>query len=118
MKVAGWEEDGDCVRLRDDSDAKAISELLEKELQIVWEPTPKRPRFHENVNTGASSSLKCCVLTEDAAYDVILAIGAGDGSSLKKLLSPYHAACVKNRDFARFFSIIKCVCLHRQIGIA
>ena len=26
MKMAGWEEDGDCVRLRDESDAKAVSE--------------------------------------------------------------------------------------------
>ena len=42
MKMAGWEEDGDCVRLRDDSDAtKAISELLEKELQKIREPTRK-----------------------------------------------------------------------------
>ena len=28
MKMAGWEEDGDCIRLRDESYAKAISELL------------------------------------------------------------------------------------------
>ena len=44
MKMAGWdEEDSDCVRLRDDSDAKAISELLGNELQIMREPTPKKP---------------------------------------------------------------------------
>ena len=44
MKMAGWEEDGDCVRLKDNSDAKALSKLLEKELQIIQdEPTPKRP---------------------------------------------------------------------------
>ena len=67
MKMAGWEEDGDCVRLRDDSDAKAISALLEQELQIMRKPALKRPGFHENVNTGASSSSKCCTLTLETA---------------------------------------------------
>ena len=118
MKMAGWEVDGDCVRLRDNSDAKVISELLEKELQIMLEPTPIRPRFHENVNSGASSSSKCCTPTDKAIIDIVFAIQHGDGSALKKLLSPYHVACVKNRDFARLFSIIECVCLYRQIGIA
>ena len=116
MKVAGWEEDSDCVRLRDDSDAKAISKLLEQELQIMWdEPKPKRPGhgFHENVNTGDSDSSKCCALTLEAANDIAIAIRTGDGQCLKELLSPYHTACVKNMQVAKPLSITACVCLTR-----
>ena len=116
MKMAGWEEDGDCVRLRDDSDAKAISVLLEQELQIMREPAPKRPS--ENVNTGANSSSKCCTLTEDAACEIVLAIKAGNGKQLQELLSPYHVTCVKHLQVSEFLSIIACVYLIRQIGIA
>ena len=118
MKMAGWEEDGDCVRLRDESYAKAISELLKQELQIIREPTPKRPSFHENMNTGASSSSKCCALTEDTASSIAVAIRTGNGHGLKKLLSPYHTACVKNMQVGEYMSIIAFVCLTRQIGIA
>ena len=42
MKMAGWEEDGNYVRLTDGSDFKAMSELLEQELQKLRIPTPKR----------------------------------------------------------------------------
>ena len=98
MKMAGWEEDGDCVRLRDDSDAKAIFELLEQELQIMRKPALKRPGhgFHENVNTGASSSSKCYTLTPKTTNNIAVAIQAGNGHYLKQLLSPYHTTCVKN----------------------
>ena len=70
MKMSGWEEDGDCVRLRYGSDFKAISELLEQELQKLRVPTP------EDVNTGTSSLSQCCVLTKDAAAKIIGAIDA------------------------------------------
>ena len=42
MKMAGWEEDGNYVRLTDGSDFKAMSELLEQELQKLRIQTPKR----------------------------------------------------------------------------
>ena len=76
----------------------------------MQEPTPKRPRFHKNVNTGASRSSKCCTLTEDTASAIILAIQAGDGQRLKELLSPYHTAYVKNMQISKC-SIIAWVCL-------
>ena len=56
MKMTGWEEDGECVRLRDGSDFKAMSDLLEQELQKIKVPTPERPWLHENLNTGARVS--------------------------------------------------------------
>ena len=72
------------------------------------------------MNTGAiaSSSSKCCTLTEETAGYIILAIQAGDGRGLKELLSPYHTACVKNMQAAESMSIIAFVCLTQQIGIA
>ena len=108
MKMAGWEEDGDYVRLRDESHAQAISELLKQELQKIREPTPK----------GHSSSSKCCVLTQKKASEIIIAIQNGHGKHLKQLLSPYHATCVKNMQVAESLSIIACVYMTRQIGIA
>ena len=68
--------------------------------------------------SGASSLSKCCTLTEDAACDIILAIGAGNGKQLKELLSPYHATCVNHMEVSKLLSIIACVYLMRQIGIA
>ena len=115
MKMAGWEEDGDCVGLRDDSDAEAISKFLEQELQIVQEPTSKRPG---NVNTSASSSSKCCALTNDTAGKIISAIETSYGPHLKEVLSPYHPTCVKHMQVSEFMSIIACVYLMRRIGIA
>ena len=118
MEMAEWEEDGDYVRLRDESHAQAISKLLEQELQKIREPTPKRRRLHKNVNTGASSSSECCVLTQEKAGEIIIAIQNGHGKLLKELLSPYHATCVKNMQVAESVSIIACVYMTRQIGIA
>ena len=118
-KMAGWEEDGDCVRLRDDSDAKAIqSALLEKELQIMCDPTPKRPGFHVNVNNGASSSSKCCALTLKTANNISIAIHTGNGQHLKQLLSPLSYRLCENIQLAESVSIAVGVCEARQIGIA
>ena len=108
----------------DDLDAKAISALLEQELQKMREPAPPKRPGHglheniENVNTGASSSSKCCALTLEAANNVAVAIYTGNGQCLKQLLSPYHTACVKNMQIVKNVSITACVCLSRQIGIA
>ena len=48
---------------------------MEQELQIIWEPTPKRLELrlesHENVNTGGASSLsKFCALIENTTSDI------------------------------------------------
>ena len=115
MKMSGWEEDGDFVRLRNESDAKAISQLLEQELQKLREPTPTYQIEHANTDSSSAStnSSKCCVpLAEDIAQ-IVVAILNGDGQHLRELLSQYHVACVKNMP-----SVISCVCMSRQIGIA
>ena len=122
MKMAGWEEDGDCVRLRDESDAKAISELLEQELQTTRESTPKRTRCHESINVNTNSSRtdssKCCALTEVTRTNILGAILNGNGQRLKELLSTYHVTCVNNMKVAECTSLIGFVFLTRQIGIA
>ena len=116
MKMSGWVEDGDYMRLRDESDAKAISELLEQELQ-----TTREPMFHEienaNTNTINVSSPKCCALTQDKTFSIIAAVRCGNGQLLRKLLDSYHRACVKKMKFEGN-SIMELACLFRQIGIA
>ena len=95
MKMSRWVEDGDYVRLRDESDAKAISELLEQQLQ-----TTREPMFHENenvnTNTNSTSSSKCFALTPHEIFSIIAAVQSGNGQLLRELLDPYHRACVKN----------------------
>ena len=86
MKMAGWEDDGNYVRLTDGSDFKAMSELLERELQKLRMPTPKRPWLHESVSAGASISSqcceKCCALTKDIGWKIIAAVETGSGQCL------------------------------------
>ena len=106
------------VRLRGESGAKAISELLEKELQKLREPTRKAPMLYGSVSIDACSLSKCCSLAQDTACDIASAIEAGYGRGLKELLSPYHATCVKNMQISESVSIITFVCITRQIGIA
>ena len=118
MTMSGWEEDGDCVRLKDESHAEAMSKLLEEALI-------RMPKFHSPENAFANeyairdarSSTECCTFTQNKINYIGSAIFGGNGELLKELLRPYHFACLKN---VRFFglSITEFVCFSRQIGLA
>ena len=119
MKMAGWEEDGDCVRLRDESRAEAMSKLLEEALL-------RDSTLHSSESTLANeynsicdvrSSTECCTFTQNKINKIATAIFNGDGKTLKELLKPYHFACLKNVRFVDT-SITEFVCFSRQIGIA
>ena len=128
MKMSGWVVEDDHVRLRDESHTKAVLKLLELEFKksaVSADHTHKyslgkRCRLHgdENVNPATTSLSKCCELSDDTAWRIVVAIQNGEGLWLKELLSPYHVTCVKFMQVAGPLSILEFVCYSRQIGIA
>ena len=109
MTMNGWEEDGDCLRLKDESHARshaeAMSELLGEAL-LRMSPnnsyespltTNKTPKFRENESNilDVSSSSECCAFTKGIIDYIRCAILAGNGEILKELLKSYHFACLK-----------------------
>ena len=114
IKMSGWEEDGDYVKLKDDNHAEAMVKLLEQELQRKRISTPQ---VTDPLDINSSS--ECCVFTNGKISAITCAVLEGDGGLFRELLRPYHFACFKNgiRRFAGF-SILELACCSRQIGIA
>ena len=111
LRMSGWEQDGDYVRLQDESHAKAISELLEEALGRI------STLYSSESALDTSSSAECCVFTADKINYIASVIVGGHGESLKKLLKSYHFTCLMNVRLAGY-SITEFVCFSRQIGIA
>lgn len=138
MKMSGWVVKNDCIRLKDDSYAHIVSQLLESNTNAEKFPFTKQVTHHSPAALARQFSSEVEISSSDCSSDdelaststmftlskklsnkICLAIFSGFGYQFKRILEPHSATDVKNMYvYGGRIPLISVAYITRQIGIA